>query len=255
MTDYTTNLDIALLDANAVSPEDVVDDGFEAFDAKITATVVCAFGTNALVLTQDQQAGGSIFHATIGSPGPTGDCTLTFAAFGIGIFAVINDTGFPLTLEYAGQALSAPVLDAGAVGVFCGDGSNIRTVVAGGSGGGGIVVAIQASENLAAGAIVNVWNSGGARIRNANATDGTKPAHGFVLAAVTSGNVGIFYGTGQIDNQRSGMTPGTTYFLDTTNGNINAVAPSASGNFVQALGVALSATQLAFAPQPGILLP
>jgi hypothetical protein len=252
MTDYTTNLDIALLDSNATAPEDVVSDGFEAFDAKITGTVACNFGTATLSLTKDQQAAGSIFHATVGSPGPGADCTLTFASFGIGVFAVINDTGFPLTITYSGQALTAPVLDDGSVGVFCGDGANIRAAGSGGGGTGGIVAAIQASENLAAGAIVNVWNSSGARIRNANATDNTKPAHGFVLAAVTSGNIGIFYGAGNIDTGLTGMTPGDTQFLDVTNGNITNAAPGAAGNLVQVLGVALSASKLAFAPNQGI---
>lgn len=256
MTSYTTNLDIALLDSNAVSPEDVVNDGFEAFDTKITGKVVCAFATNTFVLTQDEQAAGSIFVLTIGSPGPSADVTLEFAAFGVGVFAVQNLTGFPATIEISGQPLTPPVLDAGAAGVFSCDGVNVLALGGGGGGGGGgIILAIQASENIAAGAIVSVWNSGGARIRNANATDGTKPAHGFVLAAVASGNIGIFYGSGQIDSSQTGLTPGVTYFLDITNGAINSVAPSASGNLVQPVGVALSATQLAFAPLSGIVLP
>lgn len=255
MTSYSTDLDIALLDSNATAPEDVVNDAIQALDSKTTGTVVCAFATNTLSLTQDQQALGSIFHATAGSPGPTGNCTLTFASFGLGPFAVINDTGFPLALEYSGQVLPAPVLDDGSVGVFCGDGSNVRTAVAGSAGSAGIVAAVQASEDLLAGAIVNVWNSGGARMRNANASDGTKPAHGFVMNAVSSGNIGIMFGSGQINNKVTGMTPGADQYLDTSSGGINATAPSGTGQLVQYLGVAISATQLAFVVQQGILLP
>lgn len=126
-------------------------------------------------------------------------------------------------------------------------------LVAGG-GGGIIVAAIQASENISAGAIVNVWNSSGPRIRNANATDNTKPANGFILASVTTGNNAIFFGSGQIITGLSTLTPGSTYFLDTSSGGINATAPSAAGNLVQALGVALSTTTLAFAPSLGVTL-
>jgi len=45
---------------------------------------------------------------------------------------------------------------------------------------------IVASENLAAGDMVNFWNSTGIKVRKADASS-NKPAHGFVLAAVTSG--------------------------------------------------------------------
>ena len=48
---------------------------------------------------------------------------------------------------------------------------------------------LPASENLAAGDLVNVWNdSGTAKARKADATVAGKEANGFVLAAVTSGD-------------------------------------------------------------------
>jgi len=113
---------------------------------------------------------------------------------------------------------------------------------------------LTASESLSAGDFVNVFDdTGTAKIRKADATTSGKRAHGFVLASVTSGAAGTFYAAG-INNQMTGLTGGTTYFLDTTAGGVNATAPSGSGNIVQEIGVALSATEIAFQPQKPVVL-
>ena len=103
---------------------------------------------------------------------------------------------------------------------------------------------IAASEALAAGDWVNVWNSTGAKVRKADATTAGKEAHGFVLAAVSSGANALVYFEGT-NTQVSGQTPGAV-FLQTTAGTGGATIPSASGNVVQNLGVALSATEVSF---------
>ena len=103
---------------------------------------------------------------------------------------------------------------------------------------------IAASEALAAGDWVNVWNSTGAKVRKADATTAGKEAHGFVLAAVSSGANALVYFEGT-NTQVSGQTPGPVY-LQTTAGTGGATIPSASGNVVQNLGVALSATDVNF---------
>lgn len=103
---------------------------------------------------------------------------------------------------------------------------------------------IAASEALAAGDWVNVWNSTGAKVRKADATTAGKEAHGFVLAAVSSGANALVYFEGT-NTQVSGQTPGPVY-LQTTAGTGGATIPSASGNVVQNLGVALSATEVNF---------
>jgi hypothetical protein len=102
---------------------------------------------------------------------------------------------------------------------------------------------IQASEALAAGDWVNIHNSGGARIRKADATSAGKEAHGFVLAAVSSGASGTVYFEGG-NTQVTGKTPGAMQFLSTTPGLSTETAPSATGNVVQRLGVARSATKV-----------
>ena len=103
---------------------------------------------------------------------------------------------------------------------------------------------IAASESLAAGDWVNVWNSTGAKVRKADATTAGKEAHGFVLAAVSSGANALVYFEGT-NTQVSGQTPGPVY-LQTTAGTGGATIPSASGNVVQNLGVAVSATEVNF---------
>ena len=104
---------------------------------------------------------------------------------------------------------------------------------------------LTASETLAAGDWVNVWNDAGTfKVRKADATTAGKEAHGFVLTAVTSGNPATVYFEGT-NTQVTGQTPGPVY-LQTTAGRGGATIPSASGNVVQQIGVAVSATAVNF---------
>lgn len=104
---------------------------------------------------------------------------------------------------------------------------------------------IEASEALAAGDWVNIWSDAGAfKVRKADATVAGKDAHGFVLAAVASGASATVYFEGT-NTQVTGQTPGTV-FLQTTAGAGGATVPSAAGNVVQQIGVAVSATAVNF---------
>ena len=104
---------------------------------------------------------------------------------------------------------------------------------------------VTASEALAAGDWVNVWHDAGtAKVRKADATTAGKEVHGFVLSAVTSGNPATVYFEGT-NTQVTGQTPGPVY-LQTTAGAGGATIPSASGNVVQHIGVAVSATAVNF---------
>lgn len=111
---------------------------------------------------------------------------------------------------------------------------------------------VQASENLAAGDFVNIHNSSGAKARKADATTAGKRAHGFVLAAVTSGQNATVYFEG-LNDQVTGLTPGDVY-LHTTAGAATGTAPSSTGNVVQHLGVAVSATAINVELGPPITL-
>lgn len=117
---------------------------------------------------------------------------------------------------------------------------------------GADTASIITSEALAAGDFVNIWNSGGSKARKADATTAGKEAHGFVLAAAASGVSATVYFEGT-NTQVSGQTPGNVY-LQTTAGAAGATVPGASGNVVQRIGVATSATSINFeASQPVVL--
>ena len=113
---------------------------------------------------------------------------------------------------------------------------------------------LPASENLAAGDLVNVWtDTGTAKARKADATVAGKEANGFVLAAVTLGQNATVYFDGT-NTQLSGLTPGAVYYLSTTAGGVTTTPPSGSGNVVQRVGRAVSATELTFEPGEPITL-
>ena len=109
------------------------------------------------------------------------------------------------------------------------------------------VVVAPASENLTAGDFVHLHNNAGAlNVRKADATTNAKPAIGFVLAGVTAPANATVYLLSQTNTGRSGLTIASEYFLSTTAGGVTTTAPSATGNIVQRLGVATSATSIVF---------
>lgn len=122
------------------------------------------------------------------------------------------------------------------------------------TGIGAATTTLNASENLAAGDFVNVFdNAGTANVRKADASNG-RVAHGFVIAAVTSGNAATVY-YGDINNQCSSLTPGAEQYLSgATAGKPTGTAPSTTGHRVQRLGVAVNATTMLVEIQPPITL-
>lgn len=114
---------------------------------------------------------------------------------------------------------------------------------------------ITASENLASGAKVSVWDDAGTRkARNADATAAGKEADGFVLEAVASGQPATVYFEGR-NTALTGLTVGARYYLSaSTPGAVTATPPSGSGNVVQYLGKAVSATSVAFEATDGVIL-
>lgn len=112
--------------------------------------------------------------------------------------------------------------------------------------------AVATSETLAAGDLVNIWNSTGAKVRKADATVAGKEAHGFVLAAFTHPTTATVYFDGT-NTGVTGLTPGPQ-FLATTAGGATLTAPSGVGNVVQRVGFATAATALNFQSQTPITL-
>lgn len=120
-------------------------------------------------------------------------------------------------------------------------------------GVGADTAVIPASEALAAGDLVNIWsNSGTANVRKADASTAGKEAHGFVLAAVASGQPATVYFEGT-NTQMTGLTPGRQY-LSTTPGKTSATAPTGAGQVVQVVGFAVSATAMNFQSRTPIVL-
>lgn len=114
---------------------------------------------------------------------------------------------------------------------------------------------IVTSEIIAAGDMVNVWDDAGtAKVRKADGSTTGKEAVGFVLEGAASGASVAVYFEGVVTGL-SGLTPGARYYLSaSTPGLITATAPSASGNVVQFVGRALSATELSFEHDDAIVL-
>ena len=147
---------------------------------------------------------------------------------------------------------SAGASDSGKVVALDGSGRLDPTVMPVGLGAD--TAAIVASEALAAGDFVNVFDggSGAFKVRKADATTSGKHAMGFVLAAVASGATATVYFEGT-NTQVSGQTPGDV-FLQTTAGKGAATVPSAPGNVVQNIGFAVSATAVNFQSNRPIVL-
>jgi len=120
------------------------------------------------------------------------------------------------------------------------------------TGIGADTASIEASEALAAGDLVNVYDATGAKCRKADASTSGKEAHGFVLAVVENAASATVYFEGT-NPQVTGLTPGRQ-FLSTTPGLCTATAPSASGNVVQRVGFATSATSMNFQSNTPIVL-
>jgi hypothetical protein len=115
------------------------------------------------------------------------------------------------------------------------------------------VAVVAASENLAAGDLVNIFNDTGTpKVRKADATTVGKEAHGFVQAGVTSGANATIYFEGTNANV-TGQTAGPV-FLSTTAGLSTSTAPSAAGNVVQRVGFAISSTAMNFQSNDPIVL-
>lgn len=121
------------------------------------------------------------------------------------------------------------------------------------SGIGADTLSVVASEALSAGNLVNIWDdSGTTKVRKADATSIGKEAHGFVLSAVLLGNSATIYFEGSNTNV-TGLTGGKQ-FLSTSAGLASVTPPSGSGNIVQIVGFATSATVMNFQSGTPIIL-
>lgn len=113
------------------------------------------------------------------------------------------------------------------------------------AGIGAATVTATASEALSAGNMVDLYSDAGVlKVRKADAAT-LKAADGFVLAAAALGASATVYPLGEINSQRTGLTPGADYWLSVTApGDVQATEPNATGQLYQIVGTAVSATEL-----------
>lgn len=154
--------------------------------------------------------------------------------------------------EVEGTVTSAGAGDAGKIVALDSSGRIDSSMMPSGIGADTEVMAT--SENLSSGDLVNIWNDSGTRkARKADASNGRR-AHGFVLAGTTSPNNATVYLSGDITGLTS-LTPGAAYYLSgSTAGAATATSPSTAGQLSQEIGIAVSATAIAFQPQQPITL-
>lgn len=118
---------------------------------------------------------------------------------------------------------------------------------------GADTASLATSENLSAGDLVNIYDATGTpTARKADAAS-NKPAHGFVLAGTTSPAAATVYFEGS-NTQMSGLTGGQQFLSVTTPGDVQAAAPTGTGEIAQVVGFATSATTMNFQSRPHIVL-
>ena len=135
----SNNLDLAQVAAAPNQKEVTINDQAGQLDAALTARLTLAIdSTNARTLTSTELRRHFFFDLDPdGGDPPDAAITLTVpSGISRGPFAVINDTGFAVTVEITGQALAPPTVADGEAALLTSDGVNVRL-----AGGGPAVIA------------------------------------------------------------------------------------------------------------------
>jgi hypothetical protein len=120
---------------------------------------------------------------------------------------------------------------------------------------GSDTIVIVASENLAQNDLVNIWNSSSTfKARKADAGTNKYEAHGYVKAAVTSGNNATVYRDGDCAGTFQASDAGKLVFASDTAGGITLTPVSGSGKLHQIVGHVVSLTAYDFEGEPPIEL-
>ena len=155
------------------------------------------------------------------------------------VFAIVTSAG-------AGDSGKIPALDASGKldASFLPTGVGSNTVVA------------TASEALAAGDFVNLYNNTGALGARKADNSNNREAWGYVTAAVSSSGSATVYRLNTVNASRTGLTAGSEYWLGTAGGVINTPLDPVTdaGKTSQYLGIAKSTTELATVEFPPVQL-
>lgn len=148
---------------------------------------------------------------------------------------------------------SAGAGDSGKIVALAADGKIDSTMLPVTEGQDSLAVTVSEAGGLAAGDMVNIFDSTGPKVRLADASNG-RVCHGFVKAAHADASTATVFKEGT-DTDITGMTPGANQFLsNVTPGAVTETAPVTSGHIVQKVGVAFAATDMDFEPQQAITL-
>lgn len=113
----------------------------------------------------------------------------------------------------------------------------------------GRTVILEASEAIGAKKFVNVYSdSGDVRVRLADATNLSKPAHGFAPEAIANGDTGEIAFFGLNEDTDVADTYGEVWLSETVPGSYQTTAPTTAGRIVQSLGPALEGVGIVFDP-------
>lgn len=142
-------------------------------------------------------------------------------------------------VEYSGIITSLGATSAGEIPALDSAGKLDITIMP--VGFGQDAVTAVAAEALSAGDLV-YFNASGAVLK-ADATAIAKQARGYVTVAVANAaNATVFFDDS--NTALTGLTPGLTYYLSVISGGVTATPTTTSGQIVQEIGFAASATTL-----------
>lgn len=158
------------------------------------------------------------------------------------------------TKQLFGLQVSTGAADAGKIPALNDDGVIDETMLPAGVGAN--TVSAAASESLAAGDFVNLWDDAGVlKVRKADNSNNRR-ADGYVKVVVSSAASATVYRLNTINANRSGLTPGAEYWLGTAGGVISSPLDPVTdtGKTDQYLGIAKSATELVTVEYEPVLL-
>ena len=179
----------------------------------------------------------------LNASGLVDDTIMNAATTGANKVLKLDGTGKVTTSTLNATTASAGAGDIGKVVLLDASGRIDTTVLP--TGIGADVQSITTSEALSAGDYVNIWNSAGFKARKADASTVGKEAMGFVLTAVISGAQATVYFEGT-NTAVTAQTPGRVYLDPVTPGKGVATAPTATGQVLQIVGFATTATSVNF---------
>lgn len=150
------------------------------------------------------------------------------------------------TQQYTPVDVSAGAGDAGKIPALNSSGKIDDTLLP--DGVGADTFTATASEALSAGDFVNAYSNAGTWSVRLADNSNNRPANGFVKAAFSSAATATVYPLDAVNDELSGLTIGTDYYLGTAGGVIGTPLDATDAGNVgfidQKLGIARSATEL-----------